>query len=180
LYVQAKPAADKILLAMRIAVEHMAVSTDPKVLCAAARTCKGWREAVQQCGACNTVVVLSHKNTLQQLDSLAEWLVNHAGLVRSITASKAELERSMKWSTPFYIVRDHLAEVQQLLQHALQAAAAATAVDDTAGQGALAVTPQQQLQRWRLAGFSCDLTGATAMLAALPAHSLTHLHLECS
>jgi hypothetical protein len=71
--------------------------------------------------------------------------------------------------------------VQQLLQHALQAAAAAAAaVDDTAGQGASAVTPPQQLQHLRLASFSYDLTGATALLAALPAHSLIHLHLECN
>jgi hypothetical protein len=36
---------------------------------------------------------------------------------------------------------------------------------------------QQQQHDWRLASFSCNLSGAAGMLAALPAHSLTSLDL---
>uniref|UniRef100_A0A383W3F1 F-box domain-containing protein n=1 Tax=Tetradesmus obliquus TaxID=3088 RepID=A0A383W3F1_TETOB len=180
--VPAEVPADKAALVMRIAVEHAAVSSDPRVLCAAAHTCKGWREAVQQCSARNTEVVLSQTAPLQQLDSLAGWLAKHASLLKSVAVSRLGLGRGIPWLEQ----EGHFAEVRQSLQHAIQAAAAAAAglaavpaAGGPAANGAPAM-PQQQQQGLRRVSFSCDLPGATAMLAALPAHTLTHLHLECS
>uniref|UniRef100_A0A383W2P3 Uncharacterized protein n=1 Tax=Tetradesmus obliquus TaxID=3088 RepID=A0A383W2P3_TETOB len=54
---EAQEAAERALLALSIAIDHPALSTDPQVLCAAAQACKDWREAVQLCGVCNTAVV---------------------------------------------------------------------------------------------------------------------------
>jgi hypothetical protein len=105
-------------------------------------------------------------------------------MVKSISASKIELSRGMKWEDPLCQVED-FPKAQQLLWRALQAAAtpqaaatAAAAVDAAVARGAS--TTLQQQQGLRLSSFSCDLPGATAMLAALPTHSLTHLHLDCS
>jgi hypothetical protein len=185
------------MLALPIALEHPAVSTNPQVLCAAARACKAWREAVQQSSVCNTVVVLNKKSSIPQLRSFAAWLPKHAQLVRSIHADV--------YLNMFGVVnRDQeCVAMGQQLQEALQAAAAATAAA-AAAQGAVAqplpaalsaaeaapatgssatdtalAAPycQQHLQRWRLASFSCNVQGAAGMLDALPAHSLTHLEL---
>jgi hypothetical protein len=46
-------------LAVSIALSHPALSTEPRVLCAAARTCRARRQAVQQCSACNTAVAFN-------------------------------------------------------------------------------------------------------------------------
>jgi hypothetical protein len=67
-----------------IVFDHPTVNTHPSVLRAAARACKAWREAVQQCGACNTAVVLPLPTHLPHLCSFARWLPKHAALVSSI------------------------------------------------------------------------------------------------
>jgi hypothetical protein len=79
--------AGRLPLALSLALEHPAVITDPAVLCAAARACKAWREAVQQCSVCNTAVVLSDGRrapTLARLSSFVQWLPKHVLLVRSM------------------------------------------------------------------------------------------------
>jgi hypothetical protein len=58
-------AASRMLLGLSIALEHPALSTDPRILCAAARACNAWREAVQQCQVCSTAVVFHPEATLQ-------------------------------------------------------------------------------------------------------------------
>uniref|UniRef100_A0A383W9B4 F-box domain-containing protein n=1 Tax=Tetradesmus obliquus TaxID=3088 RepID=A0A383W9B4_TETOB len=179
-------------LALSIALEHHpALSSSPQVLCAAARACKAWRQAVQQCAVCNTAVVLDPSKQLQQLHSFAQWLPKHAALVDSITAvadaaiGDFEEPEEDLWQS-------HLEATQQLLR-ALHAAAVADE-GATPGPGAAAAalpassgaelrnsTQQQQQQQqhgWRLASFSSDLPGAPALLHVLPAHSLTHLDLQ--
>jgi hypothetical protein len=44
------------LLAVRVALDHPALSSEQRVLCAAACVCRDWRQAVQQCGVRNTHV----------------------------------------------------------------------------------------------------------------------------
>uniref|UniRef100_A0A383VYM6 Uncharacterized protein n=1 Tax=Tetradesmus obliquus TaxID=3088 RepID=A0A383VYM6_TETOB len=90
------------LLALPIVVEHPAISSSPKILCAAACVCKYWQQGVQQCAACNTDVHLrlssssSSSSTLctsvagasQLLPKMAgfgSWLAKHGLLVRSLT-----------------------------------------------------------------------------------------------
>lgn len=53
---QAQGASARCTLALSIAVDHPALSADARILCSAACVCKGWRQAVQQCSACNTAV----------------------------------------------------------------------------------------------------------------------------
>uniref|UniRef100_A0A383VWU3 F-box domain-containing protein n=1 Tax=Tetradesmus obliquus TaxID=3088 RepID=A0A383VWU3_TETOB len=192
----AEEAASTALLGLSIALEHPAASTDPRVLCAAARSCRAWREAVQQCPAHNTAVVLNTKKPVQQLQGFGQWLPKHAALVKSITAmttafdrggGQAALGTGEAWQS-------HLAAAQELLQQALQAAAevpsthtaasAAAAVaaavlpaSSDAGVSSSTQRPQQQ-QGWRLASVSSDLPGAPRLLSLLPSGSLTHLHLD--
>jgi hypothetical protein len=54
-----------MLLGLSIALEHPALSTDPRILCTAARACNAWREAVQQCQVRSTAVVFHPEATLQ-------------------------------------------------------------------------------------------------------------------
>lgn len=89
----AEEAASTALLGLYIALEHPAASTDPRVLCAAARSCRAWREAVQQCPAHNTAVVLNTKKPVQQLQGFGQWLPKHAALVKSITAMTTAFDR---------------------------------------------------------------------------------------
>uniref|UniRef100_A0A383W1I3 Uncharacterized protein n=1 Tax=Tetradesmus obliquus TaxID=3088 RepID=A0A383W1I3_TETOB len=63
--------AMRMLSAFDAALEHPALSADPGVLCAAARSYKAWRDAVQQCRARNTAVVFDYKATPQRLAALA-------------------------------------------------------------------------------------------------------------
>uniref|UniRef100_A0A383WM33 F-box domain-containing protein n=1 Tax=Tetradesmus obliquus TaxID=3088 RepID=A0A383WM33_TETOB len=179
------------LQGLHVALEHPKLSTYPRVLCAAARACRAWREAVQQCAACNTVIVLNPQTTLPQLCGFAQWLPKHAALVKSVTAT-AIADRlldvhGLEW-------RAHWEVAQQLLQHGLQAAApppqtalgAAAAAPGLApvianSHNAAATAGQQQQQRLqglRLTSFSSNFAGTAGVVAALPAHSLTSLHLE--
>jgi hypothetical protein len=160
---------------------------------------------VQQCGACNTHIVLKLDATelaasVRKLASFVTWLPKHASLVRTLTV---EILHSS--STP------HIEASQQmlsLLQPALQLAAvrplamaaagqhasvmpaaggatagaaaesaAAVAARSAAGLSLLPLRQQQQQQvspGLRLERFTSTAPGAAALLAVLPAHSLTH------
>jgi hypothetical protein len=135
--------------------------------------------------------VLNHKASKPQLRSFAAWLSQHAQLVRSIHAIVHPIVFGVKNRDQECVAMGQ--QLQEALRAAAAAAPAAQAVTqaspgaasaaETAYAGtsatvtALAASCCQQQQRWRLASFSCDLPGAAGMLAALPAHSLTHLEL---
>jgi hypothetical protein len=73
-------AADNLLEGLSIALQHPHLSTHPKVLCAAARVCKGWRQAVQQCSGCSTAVVLEAAYLDCKCDciqSFGQWVPRH-------------------------------------------------------------------------------------------------------
>jgi hypothetical protein len=182
--------ACELPLPLSLVLEHPAVSTDPKVLCAAACACRAWREAVRQSSVCNTAVELHIQQGLQQMQSFAAWLSMHAQLVRTIS-SKIQPQQ-LESVTLTRCSWRQLEAMGQQVRKALRGAAAAqvartppaatavsaAAAGGTAATASLARLQQQQQQRWRLASFSCDLPGAAGMLAALPAHSLTHLELD--
>lgn len=147
-------AADQNLLALSVALAHPLISADPSLLCAAARTCKAWRDAVQQCKACNTIISIKSQASLPWLCSFTRWLPKHALLVKQINSyDLGRLRRQGKlhglaWQT-------HLETAQHIVQQALQLAAAAPADDGPAVSAAAAVLhPQQQEQQGlRLASF---------------------------
>jgi hypothetical protein len=181
-------AAAAHLEAFTIALEHTALSSSPQVLCAAARACRAWRQAVQQCPACNTVVELDDDSELL-LQHFRQWLPKHAALVKSIgydlNAVKWNWYRdSLPWPSAGAIPQ-LFKDSQQLLQQALEAATGQTADDsnddDSSKQPPSGQQQQQghqlgqQQQGLRLRSLSNIMVYGTAMLAALPAHSLTHL-----
>jgi hypothetical protein len=88
----------RVLLGLSIAIDHPAFNISPQVLCAAARACKAWREAVQQCQACNTSVPLisSASPQLQQQTSFTDWLRKHAAMVSSIRIYTRTLQLRMR------------------------------------------------------------------------------------
>jgi hypothetical protein len=162
-------AAPSVPAALVIALDHPALSADPAILCAAARACKAWREAVQQCGACNTAVEVSLGAPLSRLCSFAHWLLQHAALVKSMNISQSGcLEvNGLPWIL-------HLEAAQHLLRQAMQLAAPAAA----ASGWTLRTQQQQQQQQQRLNNISSiTMGGDAAMLRALPAHSLTSIEL---
>jgi hypothetical protein len=173
--------AEHSMLALSVAFSHPVLSTDPKVLCAAACACKAWRAAVPQCGACNTVIKIKPEATLQRLCSFAQWFAKHAPLVKSITANcHHHLPNDSVHGLPW---DQHVTAAQQLLQQALQLAAAWAALQTTAAACTPAAAPpqQQQLQQQHglhMSSFSSNCLVRADLLAALPAHSLTHLELE--
>uniref|UniRef100_A0A383W678 F-box domain-containing protein n=1 Tax=Tetradesmus obliquus TaxID=3088 RepID=A0A383W678_TETOB len=136
---------DSSLLALPIAVEHPAISSSPKVLCAAACVCKDWRQAVQQCAARHTDVHLRlgtvefqhswaaalaavnrHQALLpadlqSKLAGFASWMAKHGPLVRSLILHPWG---SLKSDT-VAAVRE---EAVQLLRIAMQQAAACCCV----------------------------------------------------
>lgn len=170
---------DRSVLALSIALQHPDLSTDPRIMCAAARACKAWRAAVQQCSACNTAITINPEASLPQLCSLARWLAKHAPLVTCITAVCG-------FQTPLRTVHgllwgQHVATAQQLLEHALQLAAiraAAAAAAATPPPTSAAAPPTQQQQGLRLRRFTSNCLVTTDTLAALPGHSLTRLELN--
>uniref|UniRef100_A0A383V515 F-box domain-containing protein n=1 Tax=Tetradesmus obliquus TaxID=3088 RepID=A0A383V515_TETOB len=179
-------ATSEVPLALSIALEHPTLSNSPQVLCAAARSCEAWRQAVQRCAVCNTEVVLEPERLLQRLGSFAQWLPKHAALVEAISVMAEQAD----WGGGQALAPHHEA-AQQLLQRALQAAAgradagAAAALPAGSNAGATSSTQQQQQQQqqlpqlnWRLTSFTSNLPEAPALLCVLPACSLTHLHLE--
>ncbi|KAF6250522.1 hypothetical protein COO60DRAFT_1646697 [Scenedesmus sp. NREL 46B-D3] len=135
------------------AFHHPALNTDPRILCAAASTCRAWREAVQQCGARNTAV--------EEVDGLPWELY--------LEAAQQLLQQALQ---PAAAVPPAAAVSLAAVAAAGQDAAAAV----PAGQ------QQQQQQRLALSAINSfaltKFTSAafvTGMLAALPADSLTHL-----
>jgi hypothetical protein len=184
-----------------MALEHPVFNTDPRILCAA-RACKAWREAVQQCGVCNTQAVVDSSPAIAQLNIFSSWLHTHASLVRSIKLSGDPADESnidQKQPTG----RNFAAALLLLLQQALEAAAlgthvatppttraasraargaaraaraAAAAAEVAAGRPSASCNNQRHCLR--PASFSSDYLYGAALLAALPAHSLTHLDLH--
>jgi hypothetical protein len=113
------------LQGLHVALEQPCFNAHPQVLCAAARVCKAWREAVQQCSFCNTSVVLDASKPLPQMQGFVQWLSRHAGLVRSISTKPIAyhmLESDASW-LPVH-GEAHLAAAQGLLQLSVQAATA--------------------------------------------------------
>jgi hypothetical protein len=113
----------RALFGLSIAVDHPAFNSSPQVLCAAARACKAWREAVQQCHACNTAVRLNSSAyaQLQHQTSFRNWLHKHAALVKSISihARPLQLRGSPNEELDFgRTEQDYAAE--SLLQQAMQ------------------------------------------------------------
>jgi hypothetical protein len=153
------------LLALSIAMEHPNLST-PKVLCTMASTCRAWQHAVQHYVACHIAIAFDSKGTLQRLQSFSLWLPKYAALVRSISVVGARGKGRI-----------------QLLQQTIQQAAGLQYGDEPppaeGGAAAICLRQQQQQQpRLRLASFSSDSLCDASMVAALPAHSLTHLDLD--
>jgi hypothetical protein len=179
-----------LLEGLSAALQHPHLSTHTQVLCAAARVCRGWREAVRQCSACNTVVVLGATSPLQRLQSLAQWLGRHAGLLSSITVHPASRQHS--YSIDGMPYEEHLKAAQHLLQRSLHAATVPLpqAVAAAGAESAAVLTmeglslqqqcqqQQQQQQGLRLRSFSSSLPKAVDMLAVLHPHSLTSLDLN--
>jgi hypothetical protein len=130
-------AAAMRLLAISVALQHPALSTNPHTLCAAARVCRDWRRAVHQSGARNTVVHLNlglrpGAQTTDSADidkacSFASWMCKHGPLVRSITVDAAPASSTPTW-------HDHHMIAMQLLHSAMQLA---TADPSTAAGGAV-------------------------------------------
>jgi hypothetical protein len=195
--------------ALSFALDHPALSSSPQVLCAAARACKAWTEAVQQCGVCHTHVVLGLRSAFPHFESFSSWLRTHASLVESIQLIAKPEEEQDGGHVQGRLSEEHLKAALLLLQEALEAAApgplaaalatttptaAGTAKAAAAGAKPAAASAtisaacddqqHQQLQSpgLHLASFSCDVPAGVGLLAALPAHSLTHLdlHLENS
>jgi hypothetical protein len=154
--------ADKNLLALTIALDHPALSADPEVLCAAARACKAWREAVQQCGVCNTVVCL-HDITAGQMQSFSQWLPKHAPLVMTIRARAKRFPYSAPGSEKPW--ECDLAAAQQLLHTALQLAAVGPAARPPAAPGLAAIAAQQQATAATAAALPCTASAAAAAAA---------------
>jgi hypothetical protein len=180
LLLQGQAAAHSALLGLPIALHHTALNTDYTVLCRAAQVCKCWRAAVQQCAARDLKVELNTSASPAHLRGFPDWLSKHACFVSSITAAvpdwKAEYAGNIQ---PVDAERwqGHFLDVEVLLLQALLLAAAPadTAVlNPAAAAAAAAVLPEQQ--GLQLSSFATGLPGA-ALLAALPAHSLTKLEL---
>jgi hypothetical protein len=176
-------AVDNSLLGLSVAFAHRSISSHHKLLCAAALACKAWNVAVQQCRACNTVITINTTAPLPWFCSFARWLPKHAPLVKSITSNDSN-SCCVEYEVYGLDWQSHLEAAQQILQQALQLAAAPALVAArlsaaaVAGHSAAPPAPQQQLQGLQLVSFDSDWLVAPAVLAALPAHSLTSLNLD--
>jgi hypothetical protein len=106
--------ADNFLEGLSVALVHPYLSTHPQVLCAAARVCKDWRQAVLQCNARNIMVQLHVEDQLPQLNSFLQWLARHSGLLAGLSLYTCVDELPLNWQ---------LVAAQQLLQQGLHAAA---------------------------------------------------------
>jgi hypothetical protein len=138
------------------------------------------------------VVELQLQAPLPQLCSFARWLPKHVQLIHSMTATAENLG-----DTIHGVPRDQYVEMAQLLlqpalltpvtpaAHLQQSAASSRAeCSTTNGDTSAAARHQQQLTQqqqqqnpMRLASFSTNWLATPAVLAALPAHSLTCLQL---
>lgn len=120
-----RPAVD-----LTIPLQHPELSADPKLVCAVMQSCKAWRQAVQQCGACNTAMAFNYYLSLPQLRGFADWLVKHAPLVRNITANVDPDDTSddeSDYDDCLPSARD-VGEAHQILLGALQSAAAGSRI----------------------------------------------------
>jgi hypothetical protein len=123
-------------------------------------------------------VCLVLKKALEQLCSFARWLPKHAHLLRSIHAHLEDC------SMPSFIQEmpadSYLEVAQMLLQPAMQLAAGEQHQADaaTASQLETGVSQRDQRQLLRLAEFQSSWLSTPAVVAALPANSLTHLGLS--
>uniref|UniRef100_A0A383W8N2 Uncharacterized protein n=1 Tax=Tetradesmus obliquus TaxID=3088 RepID=A0A383W8N2_TETOB len=140
------------------------------------------RQAVQESSYCGVEVVLRPSAPLSCLRSFVQWLPKHFRLVQSVRYIAEEPAVDEVDGLPW---QQHLEEGGLLLQEALQSAAAAAAAADAASAAAAAAAAaaagtevKQQQPGLRLANFSSSWRGAPELLAALPAHSLTQLHLD--
>lgn len=137
---------------------------------------------MQQCSACNLDVELC-RSTVPQLCSFAAWLPAHAALLKSITAKADDYEDLD--TVEVVPAQQYMAVAHQLLQPALrlarllpaEAAAAAAAVDGSASCAGPVTGPQQQ-PGLQLQRFYSNWPRSAAMLADLPAQSLTALDLD--
>jgi hypothetical protein len=119
LTLQSQAPANNFVEGLSVALDHPHLSTHPQVLCAAAYICKDWRQAVQQCNACNTVVQLFATAELPRLWSFAQWLSRHSRLLHSLSLRR---QRSLLQGGVFQEY-DKVDIAQLLLQRSLQAAA---------------------------------------------------------
>jgi hypothetical protein len=181
-------AASAALCGMPIALNHPALNADQHVLCKAPAVCKGWRDAVNSCGARNLAVKVNATADLQHLLGFQCWLQKHAELVSSITVSVPSVQYIPGKSWP-----DHLRAADELLRVALQLAGESAEdaqqdkqqqqqgrlqlAGDSAEQSQQDNQKQQQQGRLQLRSFSTGLPSA-GLLAALPAHSLTWLEFD--
>jgi hypothetical protein len=130
------------------------------------------------------VVVDLHSNLLQ-LRSFSSWLRNHAGLVKSISISNSYQQFTAGSIIHGLQAEEHYRTAFGLLQQAMQTAAA-TAAQSAAGALAGQTSQQQQQQQQQQQGLRMSSyrsgclskPGATGVLSALPAHSLTQLDLS--
>jgi hypothetical protein len=122
---------------------------------------------------------------LDHLCSFVRWLRKHSQLIKSIAA------RTEYYNLPSKIQQvpseSYVELAQLLLQPALQFAGAWAATEAQQLAAAAAVTElpkargavlQQRRQQLQLSSFSSDWLCTPAMLAGLPAHSLTHLSIS--
>jgi hypothetical protein len=149
--------AESALLALSVAIDHPAFSTDQQVLCGAAQACKAWQLAVQQCGISGTDAVIKLDQQLNKLHSFACWLPKHVHLVRSINVVDdrpvGEPPMAGYPAPSISTQRDRADAAAQLLQRALEAAAAqqhATATP-TAAAAAAAIAAAAPVNRGRAA-----------------------------
>jgi hypothetical protein len=119
--------------------------------------------------------------------SFSEWLSKHSQLVRTIRVTSAHRDPDSEDQDIHGLQQDvHYRAVHKLLQQSLQLAALGSTPRTALEHGAAAATASasaaaaQQRCGLRLVSFSsrCEKPGAVGVLAALPAHSLTSLHLS--
>jgi hypothetical protein len=167
-------------LALSAVISHPAVAADPLILCNIARVSKTWREAVQQCSTCSTVVGISARGPLLllgSLNSMAAWLQvpGHARLVDNLSVElKGQIAASGSGDGSATEQTILLHTAQQLLQLSLQNAAAAPGATAT-GSAAAAAAAAVAAGALRLSSFSSTYLSSHAVLAALPASTLTKL-----
>jgi hypothetical protein len=117
---------------------------------------------------------------LSHLCSFARWLPKHAALVARLTISLPAVH-SEPQNVDGLLWELHSEAAQQLLQQALQLSTALPAATAAAYHSTAAQQQQQQQQQpqpLRLPNISSvTMPGNAGMLAALPAHSLTHLRI---
>jgi hypothetical protein len=169
------------LAALAIAFQHSAFIKTPAILCAAACTCEALQQAVQQCSGCHMEVELPLSSKLERICSFSIWLPKKSHLLKSLSFPAPDPPPHMVDGLPWNL---HYQAGLQLLLQSLQSAAVpppppAAAAGAACHNQQTQQTQQQQQQALRLQSFSSSCRCAPELLlAALPAHSLTQLHLD--